>query len=49
MAAILLQAYPEAVNIPDAFQSAENSCLPIHDAANNCGVEVLRMITEVNP
>ena len=49
MASILLRAYPEAVNIPDAFQNTDNSWLPIHDAANNCGVEVLRMITEVNP
>ena len=41
---ILLEAFPDAVNIPDV-----NGWLPIHTAADRCSVDILRIITEANP
>ena len=41
---ILLQAFPDAVNIPD-----DDGWLPIHVAAENCSVDILKIITEANP
>lgn len=41
---ILLQAYPDAVNISDG-----DGKLPIHIAAQHCSVDILRIIAEANP
>eukprot|EP01036_Dinobryon_divergens_P061987 gene61987-biopygen36922 len=44
MTSILLEAFPDAVNIAD-----NDGWLPIHLAAWTCRTEVLKMITEANP
>ena len=41
---MLLEAFPDAVNIPD-----EDDHQPIHIAAENCSVDILKIITEANP
>jgi ankyrin repeat protein len=44
MASIMLEAFPDAVNIAD-----NDGWLPIHLAALTCRAKVLKMITEGNP
>ena len=44
MTIIILEAFPDAVNIP-----ANNGWLPIHLAAGHCETETLKIVTEANP
>ena len=44
MASILLEAYPEAINIPD-----HEGNLPIHIAAEHSTTEVFKMVYQANP
>ena len=41
---MLLEAYPDSVNIPDS-----DGRLPIHIAAEDCDVSILKTITAANP
>ena len=41
---IMLEAFPGVVNISTIY-----GWLPIHHAANDCGSEVLKLVTEANP